>query len=128
MTHFSSAANGSGVERETIFSDAVAAMLANNPFKATATQNPFADENGGTSTLTGTNTGTENGTATTTTTNPFSSDGGDGGKYNTIGRSNPFSSSSSSKNPFLSDQGNDTKPDEPKTTVKKVVSTRARKD
>ena len=88
VTHFSPASDGSGaVERETLFSDAIAAMLTNgnggskNPFTNGASKNPFLDANG------------------------EALESSEGGKYATIGRSNPFSSSptstSTSNNPFL---------------------------
>ncbi len=90
VTHFSPASDGSGaVERETLFSDAIAAMLTNgnggskNPFTNGASKNPFLDANG------------------------EALESSEGSKYATIGRSNPFSSSptststSTSKNPFL---------------------------
>ncbi len=83
VTHFSPTGDGSGgVERETLFSDAIATMLGKNPFKTTATANPFTDD-------------------------AKESSSSFDGKYATIGRSNPFSSSSSPSNPFLDDKENE---------------------
>ncbi len=119
VTHFSNGLNGS-VEKETIFTDnndaasIVRQHLApnqnknNNPF--TPSKNPFLN---GESTTANDNDSFRNNANDSAladksldeiveqkihdliNANPFT------GKYNTIGRSNPFSSPNSSKNPFL---------------------------
>lgn len=92
VTHFSPALNGNGLEKETLFSDS-------NPFT-----NPFL------LTAATTSDSTDSGTADNdshrgalmTDSNPFLAS-----KFNTIGRSNPFSSPNHSKNPFLDNRSND---------------------
>ena len=108
VTHFSSAGDG-GVERETLFSDTIASMLANdskNPFTNGGGKNPFLEDNDV----------SNNGGG-----NPFNS------KYATIDRSNPFSSSpSSSNNPFLEDSGKkaaDKSPVDPTPTLRPELTT-----
>ncbi len=102
VTHFSSTGDGSGgVERETIFSDAIASMLS------TAANNPFAAANGQSSSNNNNNPFLETNGVLAHEANPFRNghDGNGEAKYATIGRSNPFSSSSSNanSNPFLDD-------------------------
>lgn len=117
VTHFSSGINGHGIEKETIFTDTntphiqdaasiVRQHVSKNPFtpKNNSKNNPFLDTNGHH------NDSNSNDVAADQSlddiveqkiqdlinANPFT------GKYNTIGRSNPFSSSpNSSINPFL---------------------------
>ena len=76
VTHFSEALIGNGLEKETIFtgSSSTAANNSKNPFT-----NPFLED---------ANAAEGEAVETGNSSNPF--------KYNTIGRSNPFS-----KNPFL---------------------------
>ena len=93
VTHFSPAVNGSGVQRETIFTNS-----NNNPFLQNSESDSSSKEVNGASDG-GVDDGVacknpftaKNGSTTTTTTTG-------GGKYATIGRSNPFTKSS---NPFL---------------------------
>ena len=81
VTHFSPAVNGSGVQKETLFTN-----NNTNPFL----QNGESDSS------------SKGGGGCITSKNPFSATNGSttttGGKYATIGRSNPFTKSS---NPFL---------------------------
>ena len=86
VTHFSPAVNGSGVQKETIFTNS-----NTNPFLQNGESDSSSrDVNGGGGVINGNNPFTAtNGLTETTTT---------GGKYATIGRSNPFTKS---VNPFL---------------------------
>jgi len=93
VTHFSTATNGFGVERETIFTDgsedpiqkpstdfdpaSIVRKHLTNPF---LTPDPIVED---------TSSSSDN------QVNPFT------GKFNTIGRSNPFSTPNRSRNPFL---------------------------
>ena len=121
VTHFSSGINGHGLERETIFSDDIAIANNSNSNKTSdaatsvrrllgqsSTTNPFASK---TNPFLDSNDQKSNHPGSGTTlddlveqkiqdlinANPFTA----GTKYNTIGRSNPFSNPNSSKNPFL---------------------------
>jgi len=96
VTHFSS--NGlAGVQRETLFSDSneeqcnTVSSSSTNPF----TQN-FLPATTISSQLPIPSSATTTSTPSTQPTNPFA-----GQKFATIGRSNPFSSPTKSKNPFL---------------------------
>ncbi len=125
VTYFSSGLNGHGIERETIFADdhpslttADAAAIVRqhldnggtgNPFNNST--NPFLDPDpmdvSSTNTKDTLDDLVEKKIQDLIKTNPFQHSGS--GKFNTIGRSNPFSSvsvHSNSKNPFL-DRGND---------------------
>ena len=83
VTHFSTATNGFGIEKETIFTDgsensdhdpaSIVRKHLTNPF---LTPDPVIENDDN-------------------QINPFT------GKYNTIGRSNPFSTPNRSRNPFL---------------------------
>ena len=122
VTHFSSGLNGHGLERETIFTDdhqhattkSDAASIVRQHLGQTTTKtstNPFGTINEGSRNLsTKNNPFLNNDDKSNNSTlddlveqkiqdlinaNPFT------GKYNTIGRSNPFSNPNSSKNPFL---------------------------
>ena len=114
VTYFSSGLNGHGLERETIFADDHAATDAAsivrqhlNPFNSGSSKNPFLDSNGQVPSdhkddkdkslddL------VEQKIQDLINANPFNSNGS---KFNTIGRSNPFSN----KNPFLNGSGTTT--------------------
>ena len=119
VTHFSSGINGHGLERETIFSDDIAIANSNSKTSDAATSvrrllgqssttnpfasktNPFLDSNDQKSNHPGSGTTlddlVEQKIQDLINANPFTN----GTKYNTIGRSNPFSNPNSSKNPFL---------------------------
>ena len=109
VTYFSSGLNGHGLERETIFADDHGAKDAAsivrqhlNPFNP---KNPFLDSNGeivedkdkSLDDL------VEQKIQDLINANPFNSNGS---KFNTIGRSNPFSNGSSKNNPFLDPKSN----------------------
>ena len=83
VTHFSPAVNGSGVQKETLFTN-----NNTNPFLQNGESDSSSKGGGGCITSKNPFSATNGSTMTTTT----------GGKYATIGRSNPFTKSS---NPFL---------------------------
>lgn len=116
MTYFSSGLNGHGLERETIFADDHAATDAAsivrqhlNPFSVTgSSKNPFLDSNGQVPAENSSDDKdkslddlVEQKIQDLINANPFNSNGS---KFNTIGRSNPFSN----KNPFLNGSGTTT--------------------
>ena len=115
VTYFSSGLNGHGLERETIFADDHAATDAAsivrqhlNPFNSGSSKNPFLDSNGQVPTSDHKDDKdkslddlVEQKIQDLINANPFNSNGS---KFNTIGRSNPFSN----KNPFLNGSGTTT--------------------
>lgn len=116
VTYFSSGLNGHGLERETIFADDHAATDAAsivrqhlNPFSVTgSSKNPFLDSNGQVPAENSSDDKdkslddlVEQKIQDLINANPFNSNGS---KFNTIGRSNPFSN----KNPFLNGSGTTT--------------------
>ena len=115
VTYFSSGLNGHGLERETIFADnnqstTDAASIVRqhlNPFSNSSFKNPFLDSNGEVTTTKSDDKDkslddlVEQKIADLINANPFNSNGS---KFNTIGRSNPFSN----KNPFLENHGKTT--------------------
>ena len=111
VTYFSSGLNGHGLERETIFADdhgGVAKDAASivrqhlNPFNP---KNPFLDSNGEIQSDKDKSLDdlVEQKIQDLINANPFNSNGS---KFNTIGRSNPFSNGGKSKNPFLDGKSN----------------------